>query len=146
MSDSTIAGDFKMVRDFRNIDWLSTLWYNLLRALGAALVWGLVLMVAGQHGIGGYFLMLVIWPIGWLIAGLPIGFITAKLSGVIPFIGLISVMMSLFFVAVGDPLVALLNRFVPQAVPVDDAPFFQMNIITFVLKPQVGLESAFTNY
>ena len=142
---STVANDFKMTRDFRNIDWLSTLWYNMLRALGAALVFGLLMLFTGQHGIGGYLLMLFYWPLGWLLFGLPVGFITAKLSGVIPFIGLISVFMSIIFVAVGDPLVALLNRFVPQAVPVDDPSFFQMNIITFVLRPEVGMESAFAN-
>lgn len=146
MAETIIAREFRMTRDFRSVAWKATLWYNLLRALGAGVVIGVLMIVTGQASFGEALAQALVHPILWLVFGLPIGYVAAKLAGTIPFIGWFAIFMSLIFVAIGDPLVALLHRFVPQAVPAEDPPLFQMNLITFLLKPESATEIAFTRH
>lgn len=153
MADTVIMRDFKLSRDFRSVQWRETLWYNLLRAAGAGVVWLVVFPLIGDDSSGaGFLLYPIILPIGYLFFGLPLGLFLSKLAQIISrmgfelvggIIGLVAMFLAFCWVAVGDPVVALLHRFVPQAVPVESPPLFSLSFITYVMKPETTNEVAF---
>lgn len=124
--------DFSFKRDFKNIDWGSTLQVNLIRAAFAGLIWFIIRLFTGDSFSSS--LIMLLFPVAYLIFLLPIGLVAGWLSSIgIPFIGLITVIISIFIV-VGDPPTFILHKVNPRLVPVEQYGFLNFRIIIFVLK------------
>ena len=134
-----------MSRDFRNVQWKETLWHNLLRATGTGVIWAIIIPFINDPSAPNAFLMPIMLPIGYLIFGLPFGLFLVTLSNYFNktnkktiggMIGFFAMICALAWVSIGDPLVALLHKFVPKAVPVENPGFFNLSFIMWVLKPE----------
>lgn len=136
MNGTTIIRDFEFTRDFRVIEWRATLWYNLLRATCAGIVFAILHMIlpsANGPATPLQALALVpMLPIGYLAFVLPVSLLISLFSWV-PFIGILGLALALT-VAIGDPLVCLLKRLAPTAVPVDHPTLFSLTPVFWVLK------------
>lgn len=135
MPTPVILRDFSLTRDFRLVRWQDTLKYNLLRATCAGVVLGTLMFLFPQEpGMRGAALLAPIaWPITYLFFLVPLGMALALFRHV-PFVGLFALFISLFAVAVGDPLVSILHRKYPSLVPVDSPPIFSATLIFWVLE------------
>jgi len=122
---------FSWKRDFKNVNWQATLKYNAFRAAGAGIVWCIFELMsgAGLHALP----MIVAFPIGYFIFLLPIGLITAWLSGIgVPWVGLVNFLFALMLV-VGDPLVFILKKVKPALVPIDRPGFVNFKLVIFII-------------
>ncbi|HQQ61267.1 MAG: hypothetical protein KBC66_00105 [Kiritimatiellae bacterium] len=141
MSTPIILRDFKFTRDFRQIRWGATLGYNLLRSLCAGIVIGVIMLVfpqAPDERMTAVFAPLI-WPIGYICMFLPLGLVCSLLRG-LPFVGIIAAFFSIIAVSLGDPLVCLIHKIFPKAVPVDAPPLFSLYLIFWVLDaPEISL-------
>ncbi|HMO52365.1 MAG TPA: hypothetical protein PKA21_14695 [Kiritimatiellia bacterium] len=141
MSTPIILRDFSFFRDFRQIQWGATLWYNLLRSACAGLVLG-ILMFIFPEAAGDRTSALTtpfIWPIAYVILFLPMGIIFSLLRN-LPFVGLIAAFFALIAVAIGDPIVCILHKIFPKIVPVESPPLFSLYIVFWVLNaPEVSV-------
>jgi len=139
--DHLIIRDFKLSRDFRSILWGKTLWYNLLRSVGAGIVWMVVMLIISSSSQGnsssmstGQILALpLVVPLGFFLFMLPLGLICLTLANVIPYVWIISFMCSLFIIP-GDPLVWVLSVLAPRAVPAEKPAFINPALIVWLLK------------
>lgn len=134
MTQPMIVRDFQFTRDFRAINWRATLWYNLLRAAMAGVVLAglqFVLPTPAPASALGALAIIPMMPAAYLVVILPMTMLVALLSRV-PFVGLIGAAMALT-VALGDPLVSLLKRVWPAAVPVDQPTLFSLTPVFWVL-------------
>lgn len=143
MSTPIILREFRFARDFREIQWGATIWYNLLRAACAGLVLALLMFLFPQSQ-GDRIIALaapLVWPIGYLIIFLPMGIIFSLLQGLqVPLVGLVAAVFAILAVGVGDPIVCILHRIRPGLVPVDSPPLFSVYIIFWVLTaPEISL-------
>jgi len=132
--------DFSLKRDFKNIDWKTTIITNLVRAVSAGFVWTLILLFSGsfKHDpLMGALSTLAALPIGYLFILMPVGIVVSYLASVIPFIGLFN-FLPLVTILPGDPLVYIIKQFVPQIVPVEEFGFVNFRLIIFVLKSEVS--------
>lgn len=141
MSTPIILRDFSFTRDFRKINWVPTIWYNLLRAVCAGLIIGVLMLIIPQ-GTEDRFTALaapLVWPIAYLIIFLPMG-IVFSILGSLPFVGLLAAFFSIVAVAIGDPIVCVLHKLVPKLVPVESPPIFSLNLIFWVLDaPEISI-------
>lgn len=120
---------FSFKRDFKSIDWGSTLYLNFVRSLAAGIVWFII--SALTHNIT---FSLLLFPIVYFVILLPVGIIAGKMSEKgVQFAGLFAMFISLL-VAVGDPVVFILHKFKPEFVPVKDFNFISLKIVIFVVK------------
>ena len=71
-------------------------------------------------------------PVAYLAFIVPLTLLVSLLRW-IPFVGLIGLVLAVL-VAIGDPLVALLKRAWPAAVPVEDPTLFSLAPVFWVLK------------
>lgn len=134
MTTPIILRDFSFTRDFRQIQWGATIWYNLLRAACAGLVLGIFLFFFPQSP-GDQMRALatpLIWPIGYLIMFLPMGIIFSLLRN-LPFVGIIALFFAIIAVSIGDPIVCILHKIFPKIVPVDSPPLFSLYLVFWVL-------------
>lgn len=140
-----MADDFSWKRDFKNVDWQSTLKYNLIRSAAAGVVWGIVMSVfapAGNAPVAFALLSPIIYPlvlpIGYLIFFLPLGLLMSFVARLpIPCVGLITGCMVAMFsliIAVGDPLVHFLSKKKPEWIPVDHPGLFSFRLIIFIIR------------
>jgi hypothetical protein len=81
-------------------------------------------------------------PVLWLLFGLPLGSLAAKLANAVPGLNLLAALIALVFVTLGDPLVSLLRLLVPRAVPIEDPPLFDLSLLILLLKPESTTEIA----
>ena len=140
MSVPVILRSFQFFRDFRNIQWWPTLWYNLLRAACSGVILGALIMIVGptEADRGRALLLPVMYPVMYLIFLLPMGIVCAFLSFV-PYVVLFSLFFALSF-AIADPLVCVLHRIWPKSVPVESPPLFSLSIIHWVLDaPEISV-------
>lgn len=145
-----IARDFSFSRDFRSVDWGATLKHSLLRACCAGLVWATVGLIAGANQPqvpGGHaafdtaFLLALplLFPIIYIVFLLPLGIVCGKLSGIIPFIGWVTIIFAVLIV-VGDPLVCIISMFAPRIIPMHKPGFFMFVLIIWLLKVDEGVD------
>jgi len=141
MTTPIILRDFRFMRDFRQIQWGYTIWYNLLRSACAGLVIGIIMFIFPQSegdritAIAAPF----VWPIAYLIIFLPLGVILSILRG-LPFVGLFAAGFAFVAVAIGDPIVCVLRKIFPKSVPVDSPLLFSLYLIFWVLDaPEVAV-------
>lgn len=135
-----IMSEFSFSRDFDSIRWGPTLSYNLLRAACAGLVLG-TLMFLFPLAEGDRMRALAypfVWPLAYLMFLLPIGLLLSFLARTIPFTGLISLIIAILAVTVGDPIVRILKKFLPNLVAADSVPLFSTNLIIFLLDSPKG--------
>jgi len=141
-----ISREFSLAQDFRSVQWRRTLWYNLLRAAGAGVIWtvAMLFMSGFQSGVES-LLYPVVLPVGYLLIGLPLALLLSGLSKILTPVagGVVSGLLALciallaaIWVAAGDPLVFLLSRFHPQAVPVERPSLWSTSFIVYVLDPR----------
>lgn len=130
-NERAVAQDFSFSEHISEVFWKETLWHNALRAVGAGIVWGLLLLSTGT--VGESLRMMVMLPLIYFVVLLPVGLLASLLSS-IPFVGLFAAFIALL-VAVGDPLVWVLSKARPEWVPVDRPGFFSLRIVIFVLSP-----------
>lgn len=135
------SNEFSWIRDYRKVDWGSTLLYNHIRSAAGALVWFL-LMIPLSGKVEWSFLAL---PLGYAVVILPTGLLCKVLAEKgVPFIGWGYVMMSLLL-ALGDPLLWLLDRARPGLLPVEKQRFFDLQVVTPVVvqepRPTVAEEA-----
>lgn len=123
--------EFSFSDDIRHVLWKETLWHNALRAVGAGIVWGLLMALTDSDG--NALGMIAAMPVMYFVILLPVGLIASWLSS-LPFVGLFAAFIALL-VAVGDPLVYMLSWFQPRWVPVDRPDIFSLQIIVFVMSP-----------
>ena len=126
-----MAKEFRFSDHIRHVLWKETLWHNALRAVGAGIVWGLLMALTDPDG--NALGMIAAMPVMYFVILLPVGLVASWLSS-LPFVGLFAAFIALL-VAVGDPLVYVLNRFQPRWVPVDRPGIFSLRIIVFVMSP-----------
>jgi hypothetical protein len=131
MSSPLILRDFQITRDFRQIKWGATLWYNLLRSVSAGIIIGVFLAYSEKDPMTGLTAPLI-WPLLYLTVFLPLGIVLSFL-GRIPFVGLFAAFIALIAVSIGDPVVCILHKFFPKIVPVAAPPVFSFFIIFWVL-------------
>lgn len=135
MAQNLILRKFSVSRDFRSVAWKETLWYNLLRSLGAGVVFSTIaLLLRMEPGI--VLVQVVGHPILWLVFGLPLGSLAAKLASAVPGMSLLAAIIALVLVTLGDPLVSLLRLLVPRAVPIEDPPLFDLSLLILLLRPE----------
>ena len=141
MSTPFILRDFSFIRDFRNINWVPTIWYNALRAICAGLVIGILMLIFPQGTEGRFTAIAVplVWPIAYFIIFLPMGIVFSILRN-LPFVGLLAAFFSIVSVAIGDPIVCVLHKFLPKLVPVESPPIFSLNLVFWVLDaPEISI-------
>jgi hypothetical protein len=126
-----VPKEFSFSDDIRHVLWKETLWHNALRAVGAGIVWGLLMALTDSDG--NALGMIAAMPVMYFVILLPVGLIASWLSS-LPFVGLFAAFIALL-VAVGDPLVYMLSWFQPRWVPVDRPDIFSLQIIVFVMSP-----------
>ncbi len=127
-----IVRDFKWSRDYRKIDWKSTLIYNHVRAFGAGIIAGLIMILSGD--MSSYAIIApILWPAMYLLIIVPVSIILNMLIA-IPFVGLFLFVMGIWTVGLGDPIALILRKFFPWLVPVEDPPILSPIPIIFVLK------------
>jgi hypothetical protein len=126
-----VSREFRFSEDIRHVLWKETLWHNALRAVAGGIVWALLTAVTGIKSNPAVPLFII--PITYFFFLLPAGLLASWLS-FIPFVGLIAGFIALL-VAVGDPLVYVLNQFQPRWVPIDRPDIFSLRIIVFVMSP-----------
>src|SRR6202021_4299256 len=137
-----ILRDFKLVRDFRSVDWGSTLRYNLMRACAAGVVLGLLIFwmsISSKEMTGGHpawpaLAAPLILPLMYLVIFLPFGLFFGALGSVVPFAGLFTIFVALL-IAIGDPIICILYAVAPKLIPVNRPAFFSLKLIYYVLKP-----------
>lgn len=129
-----IVRDFDFTRDFRQILWGYTLWYNLMRSLAAGLTVTMAewIFTSGAEINSQMLLIPLSWPLSYLLFFLPIGLLAAALRN-IPFAGLFSAFLGFFAVGLGDPLVCLIGKIFPRSVPIQSPPIFSLILIYWVL-------------
>lgn len=134
MSTPLILRDFQFTRDFRQIKWGATLWYNLLRSMSAGLVLGILMFLFPQSE-GDRMTALaapLVWPFAYFFMFLPMGIVFSVLRG-LPFVGLIAMFFALIAVSIGDPIICILHKFFPRLVPVASPPLFSFFLVFWVL-------------
>lgn len=138
MMATLIIQDWNFSRDFRSIKYGATAGYNLLRAAGAGVVLGMLMLFFPAESRQSQFLLPwwlapLLWPIAYVVIFLPIGLILRLAARAIPIIAFPAVAISLCAVTLGDPLVCLLKAIVPRAVPADEPPLFSLSLLNLVL-------------
>jgi len=134
---------FSFADDIKKVQWGRTICLNMMRALAAGIVWGIVLLVTG-NGSGGadapqWFMLPIMLPLGYLFI-VPMFLIIGKImTAILGQLGEIGVgMMTLLMglgLAVGDPLVYLLYKLKPALVPTEKFNILNFALILFVLDP-----------
>lgn len=146
MTTPIILRDFRFTRDFRQIQWGATIWYNLLRAACAGIVIGIIMFffpdVVEAPNRYVAFAVPLVYPVAYLIY-MPF-FIFISLFQGIPLIGgfirLFVALAALIMVAIGDPIVCILHKISPKIVPVNSPPFFSLYFIFWVLSaPEIAV-------
>jgi hypothetical protein len=136
-----IIRDFQFTRDFRQIKWLATIWYNLLRAASAGLVLG-IFMFLYPHADDARTTALAapfVWPFAYLFVFLPMGIVCAILKS-FPIANQFSAFLAVLAVAIGDPLVCIIHKIQPRLVPVNAPPLFSLYLIFWVLDaPEISI-------
>lgn len=113
--------------------WGPTLILNHIRAACAGVVWFFIMIFAGPPDV--YPAQMLLLPVGYLIALLPMSLISAGLSKIgFPFIGWLPVVLSLILLP-GDPPTYIIHKFVPQLVPVQKYNFLSFTTIILVKDP-----------
>lgn len=126
---------------FKGALWKETLWYNAMRAACAGLVWGILMQfMSPPGGTVNPVVAVFMWPIMLVVIGLPVYFVMAGiLENVIGVLAVIPLAFAaLFFVTAGDPIVWLINRFAPQAVPMDRPPFLSFKLLYLIHPPDAA--------
>lgn len=131
---TVIAREFQFTRDFRSIRWGATLQYNLLRACMAGCVWAVFMLLVPPSGQSRAMALVYpfIWPLFYLVIVIPAMLLVSLLRS-LPFVGLFGAFLALISVAIGDPLVCLIKRFAPAAVPVEEPSLFSLIPVFWVL-------------
>jgi hypothetical protein len=143
MSELLIIRDFHFLRDFRQIKWGVTLWYNLLRAICAGLVLGILMFIfpSEPNARISALLMPITWPFVYLIVFIPIGILCSILKN-IPFVNYFSMFIALISVAIGDPIVCVLYKLIPETVPVESPSLLSFVPIFWVVDaPEIVIAS-----
>lgn len=133
MTNSVMIREFKFSRDFRQIKWGATLWYNLLRAFFAGCVYMAISIFAdGFMPEIPAWLWPLIWPLAYLLLFLPLAIVAAILS-FIPFVGAFGAFIAFLSVAIGDPIVCVVHMIYRKIVPVEAPSCFSLAPIYWVL-------------
>ena len=136
-----MAQKFSWKQDIKKVDWGSTLKYNLLRAVSAGIVWGLLMLITNpaKNALPALFAP-IFFPVFYLfLVTVVVGVLSLYARSPFPFAEMIAGLTMLvwaFVVAVGDPLIYLLHKRKPDFVPVDQPRFFDFHLIVFVLRDQ----------
>lgn len=144
MSTPVILHEFKISRDFRHIKWGATLWYNLLRTICAGIVFAILMFFfpqsEGDRAAG--LMMPLVMPLAYAILFLPFGMLFSLIGQFFPVANLVSALMALVAVAAGDPIVCIIHKLFPKAVPVAAPPIFSLSLISWVLDaPEYSIAS-----
>jgi hypothetical protein len=131
---------FSLRTDFKKVQWVRTLWLNLLRAFAAGLVVTIIVLISGGNtGPSGppLFAMPFLAPLMYLLV-LPAYLVAAKimtnLGGGVGVL-IVSVILGLVLAA-GDPLVFALHKLQPTLVPTEKFHFMNFTLCLWVLDPQ----------
>lgn len=127
---------FSLSRDFRDVAWGTTLFYNHLRAFCAGCVAMLILTYFPMEPASPISPIWcpVIFPISYLPLMVPIALMIRAIAHFVPLVHFASWVFGFWAVGMGDPLVLLINRLMPGLLKVVDLPFFSPALIHFVVK------------
>ena len=117
-------------------DWKSTMSLNAERAVAAGIFWTIVMLIWSPPGQPATESLkwLYQFPIMYLLGLVPLGLIAVKLheSG-IEWAGIFTGFVSLLIV-VGDPIIYLIKKVLPNFVPVDSMKIFNRVLVLLVKK------------
>jgi hypothetical protein len=117
-------------RDFKRINWTTTIVLNYLRAFVAGLLWGVIFLITGiNHNINILTLMPFIWPIFLIIFYL----LQLFFKKVIAVIGKLLYYIGLIVICPADPILFIINKYYPHIIPVKQYPLFSKELIIYVL-------------
>ncbi len=138
-----IIRDFKLSRDFKHVDWKATLVYNHVRAFGAGIVAGILMMIFEAGGSSSIaWLAPIIWPASYLLVILPFSLLFLVLTQFIPILNIGLFVIGIWTVGLGDPIALILRKVWPFVVPVEDPPFMSPRPIIFLIKADAELNIA----
>ena len=135
------AIDFDFKRDFKYTQWGATLQVALVRSVAVGIVcaiFGLIMVLGSEPSVSKppyytFLLMPIVMPLinlFYIPIGLVCGFLSSK--GV-PWVGLVTGLIALFFFVIGDPLTFFIHKYKKSLVPVEKFNFLNFAIIIWVL-------------
>lgn len=132
--------------DLKNVDWGATMKLAGFRGFAAALVLTLIGAAIGAFhltGVGGAFRFLLLWTLFGGIGGICyIGILNlfaatlGQMGGIVQLVIGLMRLCVIVAVAIGDPLVYVLNRQVPHLLDLADFKLFNLVAVIFVQKHQ----------
>lgn len=124
--------NFNLKRDFKFIVWKSTLQVTVVRAIASGPVWFIIMLLTGQS-FPQALLMLVGFPIAYILFFMPLGMLCGFLSKMgLPIVGLLTIAFS-FMIVLADPIVYFIHKSNPKLVPVKEFGFFNFCMFIYVI-------------
>jgi len=115
--------------NFNEVAWKETAILNLSRSVAAGIMWFLICWV-------GFNVASFVWlffPVQYLLVLAPIGVLCSYLARVIPFVGLITLVLAVLIV-VGDPIIFAITQLKPGLLPVGNYSPFNFVLVIYLLK------------
>jgi len=124
--------NFSWKRDSKNVMWLDTGILILARGICAGLVWTVIIAFNAKPSIVELPLFFLTYAVMFSLLPL-VAIVISMLSEVIPFIGLMNLLIMLILLP-GDPILFIVHKFLPQFVPVESYPIISFRALTWVLR------------
>jgi len=132
------------IADLRDVDWPATVKLAVIRGFASALVLVILGASLGMFsgpggGFGGAFRFLLFWTFGAAIGGVvyiwlcrAIAATLGRAVGLVVTVSTLLQFLVIALVAIGDPLIYILNRQVPQLLDLADFKLFNPVAVIFV--------------
>lgn len=117
------------------VEWRATFILAAMRSAAGGLVWGLMMLFGGGEAGPAVFLIIFSAAIGMLFY-IPFGVVFALIARVFPPAGLFC-LIPIAYMALGDPVLWLIERARPGTVPVNRFKPLNFNTIIFVINEEV---------
>jgi hypothetical protein len=130
---------FDLKQDWKFIAWGSTLLINLLRAVGAGVVWMIIMLISRNTsmGLGSILTLPLILPIAYFVILLPLGLASMSLNRAgVSYVGLVSIVCSLVIIP-GDPVVWIFDQATGHKyLPVKQFGFMNFTVIVVAINEE----------
>lgn len=123
--------------DIKRVIWGATFKLAIARGLSAGIVFSIIFPFSGAaSSIAEGLLGVLVIPIVWGTVGVPLAMLLHFIGMLLPVAGGWVQFCGALLVAVGDPLVYLLNRSKPHLLNIDNFSFFNLQPMIFILQPE----------
>ena len=123
--------EFNFKSDFRYVSWKATLITAAYRSFACGITYGILMLIDSDPGIEPWvpFACPLLLPLAYFALFLPLGLLTSALSRAgVPYIGLVSIVCSLFIIP-GDPLLFIFHQLTGKKY----VPVRKFNVLNFAL-------------